>query len=689
MAEEAAGFRRRVFVVMPFGTKEVPKKPRVDAPPPDAKDEALQVDFNAVYKDLFKPALEAAGLQPFRADDEEAAGDILKDMFAELVTADFVLADISILNANVFYELGIRHMAGPRGVICLHSGWADRPFDVAPQRTFKYNGQLFRAGLKHDAAWEEQLAAEVSRLGETLRKAVSVDRTTEGSPVYSNLPNLLPPDASGIGTARFKHYQTQSNEWNQRVIIAGKEGRAEDILTLAGDVPSPYYRRKLLRQCADALLALGRFKQAEKVYKELCEDLSGTGSVEELRVKCQLALIANRLGRGREAEQRLSALARETPGDAEAQGLLGRVYKDMWRTAWSSADTLEKRVALAWRNATIARESLAIYELAARRDLDSYYNGINVVALAVLLEHAARENKRNAKPEITDLADLQVAVRLSATAKLKDEWEGVWARATLGELHLVLGHAQEALDDYEQATADPSLTWFNIRSMLEQVQLFQLLGYQTETVEPVAKLLQERLDELAHPSARFDKIVICSGHMIDARDRQAPRFPGGKAETVRAAVARQLEQWGVGKGDLAVCGGACGADTVFAEECLRRGANIRLLLAQEVGDFVRDSVQHAGSDWVRRFYDLREKAEVATQPDRLGKAPIDVSIYARTNLWIINTARIEAVDSANIHALLVWDEKPTGDGPGGTSDFQARVRDLGGLIEIINPTTIP
>ena len=119
---------------------------------------------------LFRPALEAAGLQPFRADDEESAGDILKDMFAELVTADFVLADISILNANVFYELGIRHTVGPRGVICLHAGWANRPFDVAPQRTFKYDGQLFRVGLARDAAWETKIAAEVSRLVKHCKK---------------------------------------------------------------------------------------------------------------------------------------------------------------------------------------------------------------------------------------------------------------------------------------------------------------------------------------------------------------------------------------------------------------------------------------------------------------------------------------------------------------------------------------
>ncbi len=690
MAAEGSSFRRRVFVVMPFGKKEVPKKPGTDLPPgAKEQEETLRVDFDAVYEKLFQPSLEAVGLQPFRADKEEAAGDILKDMFAELVTADFVLADISILNANVFYELGIRHMVGPRSVICLHAGWADRPFDVAPQRTFKYEGKLFRVGLMHDAAWEKQVAEEVLRLSETLRKAVAADRTTEGSPVYGNLPKLVPPDASQIGTARFKHYQELSDEWNQRVKIAAKEGRAEDILTLAGDVPSPYYRRKLLRQCGDALLALGRFAQSEKVFKELCEDLDGTGSAEEFSVKTQLALLANRLGRTQEAEQRLSVIANSRPDDPEAQGILGRVYKDMWRTTWSRAQDLEERLAVAGRNAATARRSLMTYEVAFRKNLGSYFNGINVVTLATLLEHVARSNKRAVKPEVADLADLQTVVRLAATTKLDNKDESVWARATLGELHLALGHPQEALDEYEQATADPSLTWFNIRSMFEQVQLLQFLGYKPDAVEPVVELLERRLSELPHPSARFAKVAICGGHMIDAPDRKAPRFPKEKAEAVRTKIAQQLEQWKIGPDDLAVCGGACGADMLFAEECLRRGTQLRLLLAQDIDDFVRDSVRHAGSDWVHRFYALRDKAEVATQPERLGKAPNDVSIYARTNLWIINTARVEAADSGKIRALLVWDEKPTGDGPGGTSDFEQKVRDLGGLVEIINPTKLP
>ena len=186
----------------------------------------------------------------------------------------------------------------------------------------------------------------------------------------------------------------------------------------------------------------------------------------------------------------------------------------------------------------------------------------------------------------------------------------------------------------------------------------------------------------------FDKVAICSGHMIDAPDRKEPRFPQSKVEAVRAEIAQQLARWEIGPHDLAICGGACGADLLFAEECLRRGAQIRLLLAEPVDDFVRHSVRHSGEDWVRRFHAVREKADVEILPADSGDASNDTSIYGRTNLWMIETAQAESVRPQKICALLVWDEKPTGDGPGGTSDFEEKVRQLGGQIAIINPTRL-
>src|SRR5262245_37898540 len=155
-------------------------------------------------------------------------------------------------------------------------------------------------------------------------------------------------------------------------------------------------------------------------------------------------------------------------------------------------------------------------------------------------------------------------------------------------------------------------------------------------------------------SSLYDKVAIASGHMIDAPHRPQPRFPGAKAETVRRRIAQQLEQWQIGAGDLAICGGACGADILFAEECLRRGARIQLLLAQAIDDFVRNSIRHGGDDWVRRFHSLRDQAEVEILPEALGAPPDELSIYARTNLWMINNARAQATDPVKIYVLLVW-----------------------------------
>ena len=65
------------FVAMPFGIK-----PGHDG---------VLIDFNRVYAEYIQPALEAAGLEVFRADEEQRAGDIRTDMFQELLAADLVV----------------------------------------------------------------------------------------------------------------------------------------------------------------------------------------------------------------------------------------------------------------------------------------------------------------------------------------------------------------------------------------------------------------------------------------------------------------------------------------------------------------------------------------------------------------------------------------------------------------------
>src|SRR6202158_4400612 len=109
----------RVFIVRPFNVKE-------------------GIDFEAVERLLIQPALKDAGLQGATTTEITRAGNIREDMFRLLVTADLVVADLSIHNANVFYELGIRHALRGKRTFLLRSDQDAYPFDVQTDRSLHY-----------------------------------------------------------------------------------------------------------------------------------------------------------------------------------------------------------------------------------------------------------------------------------------------------------------------------------------------------------------------------------------------------------------------------------------------------------------------------------------------------------------------------------------------------------------------
>ncbi|MGZ6613114.1 MAG: tetratricopeptide repeat-containing protein [Solirubrobacteraceae bacterium] len=679
--------RRRAFVVAPFGVKEVAAA-REDAP-------AMSVNFDDLYEQLLRPAIEQTGCEAFRADEEAGAGDIRIDMFFELVTADVVVADISILNPNVFYELGVRHGVAPRGVFMVHAGWSRRPFDVAPDRTFGYDGTLFEPSTERDGQWEQRVHSEVASLADKLRRALEVDQQGVGSPVYAALPGLKPVDWTGLDSARAKYFTGVLDEWGTRVRIAQKNGHAGDILTLAEDAPTRFHRGKLLLAAGKALAQLGRYRAARGVLAELLGM-----EPDNFVADCQMGLVLGRLGRVAEAEEHMRRVAALRPGDPEAAGMLGRVYKDMWRARWEPASEPEERQQAALVHSGLAAFAVRSYRTAFQAHLD-YYNGVNLVTLVRLLEHVANlTGQRPATLPAIAVHDVGVAVRLAATVALEraagcsDNDEEIWAAATLGELAVVDGDPDEAARRYADAAGVPGVSYFHLDSMLSQLTLYRQLGFQGTAVDAAATPLEAALGYVSGPAPRFAKILVASGHMIDAPDRPKPRFPPEKEATVRDRIAAILDGWGAGDGDLAICGGARGADMLFAELCVDRGVHVRLAIPTAQSDFLSSSVRLDGSDWETRFFELLDRCEVVYQAERLGAAPDGTSVFARNNRWIINMALTEAdVDATagaaqQLCAMLVWDEQPTADGPGGTSDFAASAKRLGGHLQVVNPTKL-
>lgn len=122
-------YTRYCFVIMPFNKKKVGEK---------------EIDFDWIYENVFKPAISAAKLpeggmlEAKRTDKDFATAHISQDMFEYLEYSRIAIADLSGLNANVLYELGVRHRALASGTVIFRMPDTPIPFDINQIKAFPY-----------------------------------------------------------------------------------------------------------------------------------------------------------------------------------------------------------------------------------------------------------------------------------------------------------------------------------------------------------------------------------------------------------------------------------------------------------------------------------------------------------------------------------------------------------------------
>jgi FMN phosphatase YigB (HAD superfamily) len=104
-------------------------------------------EFDDVWEDAIGPAAATAGFRCIRADDTISPGSIMKDVVARIFAADVIVADLSNLNPNVFYELGIAHTIGDKTVMLCDKANPKLPFDLSDYRTLFY--ERSRDGLRN------------------------------------------------------------------------------------------------------------------------------------------------------------------------------------------------------------------------------------------------------------------------------------------------------------------------------------------------------------------------------------------------------------------------------------------------------------------------------------------------------------------------------------------------------------
>jgi hypothetical protein len=118
---------QRAFVIRPFGTK--------------TDSSGTEIDFERVHQELILPALMNAELGGGTTGEIVEPGNIREDMFALIIEADLVVCDMTVHNANVFYELGIRHAPRKKRSVLIKGGpvKGGTPFDLLTDRYVRYD----------------------------------------------------------------------------------------------------------------------------------------------------------------------------------------------------------------------------------------------------------------------------------------------------------------------------------------------------------------------------------------------------------------------------------------------------------------------------------------------------------------------------------------------------------------------
>ena len=189
----------RAFVLMPFDT-----------------------EFDAVFNDLVKPALEEAGYDVKRADSLLNQQNILKDIVRGIAEADLVVADLTSLNANVFYELGISHTL-QRPTVLLRQPSEDIPFDLKSYRVISYSTHFNEV---------PKLSQKLKEIGEKAKSG----KLGFGNPVADFLPQTwrlkLPPatkaEKAVMGTEDKREIKTEEEKglWD---FVVDSEKSMKDI----------------------------------------------------------------------------------------------------------------------------------------------------------------------------------------------------------------------------------------------------------------------------------------------------------------------------------------------------------------------------------------------------------------------------------------------------------------------------
>ncbi|HZD48729.1 MAG TPA: tetratricopeptide repeat-containing protein [Silvibacterium sp.] len=625
---------RVCFMVMPFGTKPTGAEP--------GKGPA-QIDFNALWDKALRPMIENdLGFLPIRAD-QDAGSLIIQAMIERLAISDLVIADMTIPNANVYYEVGVRHAAQRRGCVLIAADWSKPLFDVAQMRRLTY-------------AMPESTVTDDSAPGirEALKAGISQVMDFD-SPVYQAIPQFPGPvDISTVQSFRDVAERLARIQSEVSVARSMPSGQAQDVVKKLADT----YGADAVAVPTVALEILMLLRDTRQWPAALSFIEGLPQRVREMPViREQRSLVLSKNGQPLEAIAELEALIRVAGDTSERSGLVGGRYKALYENA---ADAQSKSIYL--------NKAISSYYRGMMLDLNDYYPSSNLPRL-----YRERGQKGDEAEAMTAAQLAMAACRRSLQRNPADPWALptlLGAAFDSGDIAL----ARSVLDRFQQATTPP----FEIESTIPDLRRSLGLLGDAEAASALAPILAE-FQRLLDPDGT---VTAVAGRRIDAEDARDRRFPPGNEKT----VARRISNMLVGTASTGVASSAaCGADILTLECAGALSLDRRVVLPFPRERFRSTSVADRGEEWGKRFDAILAKLRPA-EIIELNLDGNEDQAYAAANQRILEEASKMAVaGNQRTLAAIIWNGVVRG-----TSDLTDAFRQLAvdQKMEIVSVPTL-
>jgi Tetratricopeptide Repeats-Sensor len=420
--------RQVCFMIMPYGRKASQARSR-KLP--------AEIDFNALWDRGYVPVIKELGYEPVRADQDTGAM-IISQMLERLYFADLVLADMTIPNGNVYYEVGIRHAAKESGCVLFAADWSKRLFDVAQLRTITYplpEGDITEPTAR---AFQAAIRNKIGKMSDGI------------SPMYQSIPGYpSDPEPSKVSSMRGQMTELAAFQTKVRAVRAAPRAariaRAQELIASDGSPPATYpvtlALLLLLRNVADTA---DDWKVMLDFVSRLPSDFAGQPEVLEQR-----AFAIAQAGNDVQAIAEIETLIDTSGPTPERLGIMGGRYKRLMRSAASEADRLE-----------YLTKAIECYERGMDLDLNEYYCSSNLPRLY----------RQRADPGDEERAQTVLALVVAACERAKRmNKTDPWLRATLLNAAFDAGDAAKAEELLPQVVAEGGARW-QLESILSDLE---------------------------------------------------------------------------------------------------------------------------------------------------------------------------------------------------------------------------